>query len=159
MKVERAKELLFKCISEDGSTTEDVFFLDEHDELQQGIEFDANDKEQLSTIGEMVDRIYYEALGFCGCGSPEGTCDYILTMLRMFHRSNSMMQTLFGSDSVSNGRQKLGMTEEQLDFILKWLDSVHLTDHGSSVYGSWLTDYGILVKNILKIRKEYDIGL
>ena len=90
MKLERAKELLFKCISEDGSTTEDVFFLDENEELQEGIEF-ANDKEQLSTIGEMLDRFYYKALGFCGCGSPELTCNYILTMLMMFHRSNGML--------------------------------------------------------------------
>lgn len=154
MKLEKAKELLYKCITEDGDITEDAFFLDENDELQEGIEFDVNDKEQPSTIVEMVDRIYYEALGFCGCGSPEWTCDYILTMLMMFHRSNGTMEILFGRDSVSNE-----MTEEQLDFILKWLDSVHLTDHGSSVYGSWLTDYGVLVKNILKIRKEYDIRL
>lgn len=77
-----------------------------------------------------------ELLGSCGCGNPEANVDYVEKMI-LHHVADW---------STSPGRSSQTTQEEYNDpavqFFLYWADDKGLSEHGSSIFGSWLTDKG-----------------
>lgn len=83
-----------------------------------------------------MDYVSIELLGSCGCGNPESNVDYVEKML-LRHAADW---------STSPGRSSQTSKEEYADpavqFFLYWADDKGFTEHGSSIFGSWLTDKG-----------------
>lgn len=96
----------------------------------------------------------YEVCNFCGCGCGIRVSGLIRSFLDCF---DSFDGTLFDSDIY---KQKFpGRTETEMEFMLKWADSLRFSDHGTSVYGSWLTDKGVAFRELLrKMDISYEIA-
>lgn len=97
---------------------------------------------------EFLTSFFVEAFGFCGCGCLYMSIEFTRDILNCYeddeeegwcapHLNLDKAKEVCGSDNIT-------------DFMLHWLDSVGLTDHGSSVYGSWLMDKGKALRNYLK---------
>lgn len=165
MTLEKAYEIIKEIYKKEQSIfhIERQHYDDFEDLVENGLQFDRNNEEHKELVGKIISLFYFEILNFCGCGMPEASCDYILALLSLFYNGkdyNSIRyQTLFGGDYTVDKQLVYNLSDERLDFILKWLDSMSLTEHGTSVYGSWLTGYGTLIKTLLKIRKDLDIEI
>lgn len=117
MTIERANELLCKCISENGEVTyksANEGSIEEIEELiDNGIQYDPNNPKHKSLINNMIRRFYFDALDFCGCGKPESSCDYILAMLYLYYKSSSSdCEVLFGDDDVDAMISDYGFGDE-----------------------------------------------
>lgn len=96
-----------------------------------------------------LDHIYHNELGFCGCGRP----DDIKILIRDFIK----IQKDYRSDVIDHATktllvQKLFEQTPQdvmLEFFLNVFNNSEIMDHGSSVYGSKLTDKGERFYNLL----------
>ena len=96
----------------------------------------------------------YEICNFCGCGCGIRVSGLIRSFLDCF---DSFDGTLFDSDTYKS--KFPGRTETEMEFMLKWVDSLGMSEHGTSVYGSWLTDKGVAFRELLrKMDISYEIG-
>lgn len=96
----------------------------------------------------------YEICNFCGCGCGVRVSGLIRSFLDCF---DSFDGILFDSDIYE--KKFPGRTETEMEFMLKWVDSLGLSEHGTSVYGSWLTDKGIAFRELLrKMDISYEIA-
>ena len=85
----------------------------------------------------IVEARWFEDLKFCGCGYPEETRAYLLGILKAIkQRSDSDWK----EDTID---QAINNPEMFRYFMLYVLDAMGLTEHGSNVGGSWLTEKGI----------------
>lgn len=123
----------------------DIFFnkdSDSHESLSQNYYTEMKDDE------EFLKSFFLEAFNFCGCGCLSMSINFIKDILNCYeedeeegwyspHLKLDEAKGVCGNDNIT-------------DFILHWLDSVGLTDHSSSVYGSWLTEKGKALRNYLK---------
>jgi len=83
-----------------------------------------------------AEAMYY-TLGLCGCGQPENIHKFLIDCLGA--RKSDCEQILDIKKIEIIIKEKPNIVAE---FVLHFLDSVQLTEHGSSVYGSWLTERG-----------------
>ncbi len=80
---------------------------------------------------EMIRELYYDKLGWCGCGDPAEAMkcvkEYLISIStkNYFHFSGPYLCLAYT------------------------LEAVGLTDHGGSIYGCWLTEYGKAILNCL----------
>lgn len=96
-------------------------------------------------------------LGFCGCGDPEGALSFLRDVLSIFE-----LRILEGKSHWEEGTaqlwQKLALGHPEYGLLglsyLYYLDSVGLLEHGTSIYGSWLSERG---EEILQALREVDI--
>lgn len=96
----------------------------------------------------------YEMCNFCGCGCGIRVSGLIRSFLDCF---DSFDGTLFDSDIYE--KKFPGRTETEMEFMLKWVDSLGMSEHGTSVYGSWLTDKGVAFRELLrKMSISYEIA-
>lgn len=96
----------------------------------------------------------YGFLNFCGCGCGIRVSGLIRSFLDCFESYDG---TLFDSDTYKS--KFPGRTETEMEFMLKWVDSLGLSEHGTSVYGSWLTDKGVAFRELLrKMDISYEIA-
>jgi hypothetical protein len=81
---------------------------------------------------------------FCGCGDPEAAAQALLSLLKnpSLYRNEYFYQTVLPDP----GTRYL---------LLYILDRFELTEHGSSIYGAWLTEKGKAVRDALA-REESD---
>ena len=93
--------------------------------------------------GSKMDMLWYEDFNFCGCGSRENTQTWMQAVL-----------TTMKSDPWSGHEARESALQSDPEamklFVLYVLDAMGLTEHGGSVYGSWLTDYGKTVLDALE---------
>lgn len=90
---------------------------------------------------EFEDFIFSD-IGMCGCASP----DDVLDMLEAFlERKQDYMSY---DDQVAFAKEH---SEELMLFMQYILDNKGFTEHGTSVYGAWLTDKGKRFLELLKI--------
>lgn len=75
---------------------------------------------------------FFDFLGFCGCGDPEATAAWLLAELKVLRYPDTPAEW----------------------FIAYQFDNLGLTEHGTSVGASWLTDKG---KEVVR-RLEEGIG-
>jgi hypothetical protein len=81
--------------------------------------------------------MYYGQIGLCGCGRPEEVHKFLLEC--MAAKDDKY-------ENIIDHKKVIELVKENVDivaeFVLHFLDDRHLTEHGVSVYGSWLTDRG-----------------
>lgn len=106
---------------------------------------------------------YYDVLVFCGCGCPSEAIDFVLYFLNCFideQWKETILLDLFSLKECLKGLK--GFDDESgipcvVEFMLHYLDKLGLSEHGSSVYGSWLTDAGIMWREVLRRTEGVDI--
>jgi hypothetical protein len=87
------------------------------------------------TSCEDKDDVLSSFLGFCGCGCPEETFKYIASALELI-RDNTDWDTRHAKlCELCGGKQAA-------DFMLYFLDSKRMTEHGTSIGGSWIDEKG-----------------
>lgn len=104
-----------------------------------------------------------EHFNFCQCGNPNGMIEFVNDILSCFDYSEnkidhgcdgkfSLIETACINRYKFNALIGTGENHSIFsEFILKWLDSVDLTEHGSSVGSSWLDDpVGLLAKEVFR---------
>jgi hypothetical protein len=87
-----------------------------------------------SRYESLVERRWIDEMKFCGCGNPEDAQDYLRRILAA-HKAKS-------DDYKAVERVILAEPEKAALIIYYLLDAMGLTEHGGSVYGSWLSDKG-----------------
>lgn len=94
----------------------------------------------------------YELCNFCGCGCNEKLLRYILKFLECFNYDNEglMLSKKLFDKEFSHPL----MSDEDMwvsyEFLAKWVDSIGLSEHGTSVCSSWLTDEGLAWREVLR---------
>ena len=109
--------------------------------------FTQNPYTEMADDEEFLTGFFGEAFGFCGCGCLSMSIKFVRDILNCFEdrEEDNLSQYL----NLDKAKEVCG-NDNITDFILHWLDSVGLTDHSSSVYGSWLTEKGKALRNYLK---------
>jgi hypothetical protein len=90
--------------------------------------------------------MFLDILGGCGCGLSDEIAERAFQVLNYFSMDHKdRTNSLFSDDN-----------DEALsnEILAHWLDSKELIEHGSSIYGSWLTKKGEDLLNTLKSVKE-----
>lgn len=83
-----------------------------------------------------ADAFYYGQLKLCGCGNPDQVHKLLLDCAKCFATSPS-------HENIENIEKIIkDNTGVVAEFIAHFLDDKELTEHGGSVYGSWLTGRG-----------------
>lgn len=90
---------------------------------------------------ETQQEAMYSSLGLCGCGSPEEVHELIVSSLAAFDRDS------LGYKCETSGVKLIeelvkSKPDVAAEFIAHFLSKEELTEHGGSVYGSWLTERG-----------------
>jgi hypothetical protein len=85
---------------------------------------------------------YFHVLDLCGCGDPYEVHAFLIECAKCFDRGNGDEDwyKCGGVDAI----QKLVAEKPDVaaEFIAHFLDQRGLTEHGGSVYGSWMTEEG-----------------
>ncbi len=99
-----------------------------------------------------VKNTFSTDIGLCGCGRPLDTWEMIHRYLKALKlRSESVDE---GIEEVKNFyMQNYGLAQ----FMAYILDDREYTEHGTSIYGAWLTDKGKDLLSILDIYMNEDI--
>ena len=118
-------------------------------------------------VQEIADFFSYEIIKICGCGSPEDTIicirDYLQILSDKFANKDVEMEKWHQICADSRKRMLEKFNAEYvtdnplLQFMAYMLDDKGLTEHGSSVDGSWITDLGkmcLYVYNLLVLDGE-----
>ena len=79
----------------------------------------------------------YSTLELCGCGSPEENYIFLASCLEA---TSDKYPNIIDYKKVR--AIVLENPETVTELVLHLLDAAELTEHGGSVYGSWLTDRG-----------------
>ena len=131
-------------------------------DIKQAYEHDENhDVEDILLYFRQV--FYYDVLVFCGCGCPSEALDFVCYFLNCFVDEQWKETILLDRFSLKECLKGLkGFDGENgvpcsVEFMLHYLDKLELSDHGSSVSGSWLTDAGIMWREVLRRTKGVDI--
>lgn len=96
---------------------------------------------------EFLTSFFVEAFGFCGCGCLYMSIKFTRDILNCYEdREEDNLSPYLNL----NKAKEVCDNDNITDFILHWMDFCELTDHGSSVYGSWLTDKGKALRDYLK---------
>lgn len=91
--------------------------------------------------------VYFGALGLCGCGTPEDVHALLLDCLRQFKGGPGVGGGVDGIERLVAERSAVAA-----EFIAHFLDRAELLEHGTSVFGSWLTERG---KQALEIGSDH----
>lgn len=98
---------------------------------------------------EFLESFIVEIFGFCSCGCLMSMgVRFLNDILNCYHKEEEekdLSPYLHFEEAMKVCKED----DNICDFILHFLDSCELTEHGSSVYGSWLTDKGIVLKSAL----------
>jgi len=94
-----------------------------------------------------AEAFYYDQIQLCGCGNPKDVHKFLL---------DCMAATLDDHDTLIDYKKIISLVKGNLgivaELILHFLYSRELTEHGSSVFGSWLTERGkqVLEAGVMK---------
>ena len=81
----------------------------------------------------------YFSLGLCGCGCPENVHEFLVDCAKAVQAGTETREY----DSIRAIEALIKNKPDVVaEFIGHFLDSKELTEHGSSVYGAWLTERG-----------------
>lgn len=84
-----------------------------------------------------AEALYFGQLGLCGCGCPS---DIHKILIDCLSANNNEFECIVDYKKIVEIVKNNPETIAEL--ILHFLDSKGLTEHGSSVYGSWITKRG-----------------
>lgn len=107
-------------------------------------------------------KFYFDELGWCGCGDPEGVMAFVGKVLDILNRrseSNSGCNLPYEQSPwkahTDELKDLIGDDEKAL-MIMYVLDAHDLTEHGGNVMGCWLTDKGKDVLQAIKANEGKD---
>jgi len=96
-----------------------------------------------------AEAMYFDQLGLCGCGCPENVHKFLISCLEA---KNDEYPTLLSAEKIAEIiSNNPGVVAE---FVLHYLDSVELVEHGGSVYGCWRTERGDQIVEVGPIRDQ-----
>lgn len=124
--------------------------------------FDSDPKVNTDMILDYAVEVFRsEICNFCGCGCNERLIRYILKFLECYDydgEGKMLDKDLFDKD-FSHPLMSDSDMWVSYEFLAKWVDSIGLSEHGTSVYSSWLTDEGLIWREVLRrVCKEEDNG-
>lgn len=123
----------------------DIFFDKDNDSyeiLSQDNYMETEDDEVFLTT------FFVEAFGFCGCGSLSMSIKFVRDILNCYEDDEE--EGWYAPHLILDKAKEVCGNDNITDFMLHWLDTVELTNHGSSVYGSWLEEKGKALRDYLK---------
>ena len=94
---------------------------------------------------EWLNSFFVYAFNFCGCGCLSMSISFLKSVLECYVEEDGLSPHL-KYDAI---KKVCHDDDDIMDFMLHWLDAVEITEHGSSVYGSWLTEEGIALKKYI----------
>ena len=94
---------------------------------------------------EFITDFFICVFNFCGCGCLTLSAKFIKEVLNCFEEEEGWSAPHLKLDKLDSYTNNKGIT----DFILHFLDTYGITEHGTSVYGSWLTIEGQKLKEYL----------
>jgi len=103
-------------------------------------------EEEKTPDERFVHDFYFNTLKWCGCGNPDTAFMYMRDVLAALHKRSKNSRA--GTDTWDADSDALyallnfNACEPLALSYLYMLDAHGLTEHGSSVMGSWLTDKG-----------------
>ncbi len=86
--------------------------------------------------GSSIDALVVGVLGLCGCGSDEPKRMLAKLCLALLHADRTPHSTVWYTHAPDLDRSW------PTELALHVLDKARLTEHGGSVNGSWLSEYG-----------------
>ena len=105
---------------------------------------------------EEFNKIYYEQIGMCGCGIPNGV-ETLLYELINNHKEGQ--ENKISHEKMLKQRNTI-ITETDsnviFEFVFHVLNHHNLFEHGGSVYGSWFTPKGNRFLDLLKQKLTYN---
>jgi len=79
----------------------------------------------------------WEALGVCGCGHPEDVQAWMARALAALEIGKERtIKSIYQAFGLSEGQ------DVQYQALIAWFDSQKLVEHGSSIFGAWLSEEG-----------------
>lgn len=90
---------------------------------------------------------------FCGCGQPEKAVCFLRELFSMFQENENNM---IDSDRCKELEEKYN--EGLVLYELYILTNMDFIEHGGSVYGSWLTPKGKLLREYFTIYSDEEIA-
>jgi hypothetical protein len=81
-------------------------------------------------------------MGGCGCGSSEEIAKKAVELLDIFSTEHSM-----------GSRDKV-YDDEEYEVLAHWMDSLKITEHGTNICSSWLTEKGEQILNAIREVKK-----
>jgi hypothetical protein len=96
----------------------------------------------------LTDLLQIKGLGFCGCGLPEDTLEFVYGLISISEKARTERDGLNYEQSIklyekekAEKRQYFLSNIETVElFFSYFLDREGITTHGGSVYGAWLDD-------------------
>jgi hypothetical protein len=79
-------------------------------------------------------KVLHSDMPSCGCGDPEAADRLVIGLLAVFAD--------WQPDRTQRVQELIGGTDGTQQIVLATLDQAGLTEHGGSLWGSWLTDRG-----------------
>lgn len=120
--------------------------------FEDKIKTDAFDRSEgiiTSDDEDFLETFIVEVFNFCGCGCLMSmSVRFLNDILNCYHKEEEE-KDLSPYLNLKEAKKVCKEDDNICDFMLHFLDSHELTEHGSSVYGSWLTDKGIALKSAL----------
>lgn len=104
-------------------------------------------------IDNLMDFFSYEIVDMCGCGVPEDTYEVIRRILNI--RQSWSEEGIKYDELQSKYEKELHLNTKDslhygvLQFVLYMLDSKEIIEHGSSIGGCWLTEWGKMYLTVL----------
>jgi len=96
-------------------------------------EAEVTDAEQEEILCHLY-KVLHNDMPFCGCGDPGSADRLVIGLLAVFADRQP--------DRVRRVEELIGGSEGAQQIVLAAIDHAGLIDHGSSVWGSWLTERG-----------------
>ena len=115
---------------------------------------------EVEPYANQVQRFYFEELKWCGCGNPADALAFMRDALEaLWNKSEAGQAATHGEiingtnpayEAASAREKELLPLDCPLALSYRYMLCAHdLTEHGGSVYGSWLTDKGNAVLAML----------
>lgn len=98
----------------------------------------------------------FEVIGLCGCGAIDATIEVIAKYLAIvnFWTTNIDHENIIDkrNEQTKSTFNVTNITDDPLlQFMAYILDDHNLTNHGSSINGTWITDLGIVCLYVYKV--------
>ena len=107
-----------------------------------------------------IPEFYRDVLGWCDCGSPEIALTFMRDVLATMADASDQLGNDRAWEAAKAREHELLPLDSPLALSYRYmLSSLGLTDHGGSVYGSWLTSDGDAALKMLSGDIESEMGV
>jgi hypothetical protein len=126
--------------------------------------------EKVEAYAKKIQKLYFEDLHLCSCGSPELRFKFIKGLLNLINERHEQdlsygeykkrLAELFGFKENEKAKYYFNDIQDGIvEFVLDQFNEAGLLEHGSTVGGSWLSSYGREMLHILNQIDEDDVNM